>query len=403
MTDVLAEKNFTSPRLPSPQVWLKSEFLDLKNELHFDAGPSDYDSASWPLRKFGSWRDSQLVDSTFDWNVRNAWKLPWQFWRTRLERCEFRDRANFVIRHIGHWNGDGERYGAVLSTLIRRLRGAAGRPTRLVLALTPFSIIAQNFGEPAGNEVAHTEILFFYTFDSFVQEALASNAHAGGVAPDKIVGAYEHLYVNTRPGAVLLRDPAELRLAALTTPNFSWTGIRDHLPPRGLNRMGGIAEDRPLDLRERLFRCRLQTHLMVAIAVACHGIASFEQPTYSSPVVALAPAAPKVGELAPFWLRHVLGAYDYADACMRLLDSLARCHGQDVKLHANGSIIPGGTHMRTDVEESVGLVISPFGHDDMASGDDPFRFGIFNTAIDNDALTTWDEDVRRTFVQRRGH
>jgi hypothetical protein len=406
MSDIGADAFSGRVWLPSPQVWMKSELLDLDNEQYFGPGSPDYDSTTWPLRKrVGTWRESLLYDASFDWNVRNAWKLPWQFSRTSLERCERRSRANFVIRHVGHWDGDVERYTTVLSPLSRQLRSVASGATRQIFALTPFSIIAQHFrentGPRGGVEIGLTEILFFYTFDNFVQEALVRNAYAGGVAPDTIASAYEHRYSNTSPGAVLAHDPGDLRLAALTTSDFSWTGIRGHLLPRGLNRMGGVPEDRPLELRERLFQCRTQAHLMVAIAAACHGIMSFQHSAWSSPLVAPLTSAPTIDQLAPFWLRHVLGTYDHADACMLLLDALARRHGHDVSF-VNGSIVPGFTGMTTDAEESVAQATSPFGHDDTMPSDDSFRFGIFDTAIDDDALPAWDEAVRRKFVQRRG-
>ena len=403
-----SERTPARPSLPSPRVWLKSELLDLDNEMRFSSGRSDYDGYSWPLQKFQFRRDFGLpFNSTFDWNVQNAWVLPWQFSRTRLEPCDRRSRANFVIRHIGHWNGDRDRYSTVLSALSRPLRTVGGRPVQQMFALTPFSIIVQYFSASspeAGGEIVHTEILFFYTFDSFVQEALAQNACAGGATPDMIANAYEHVYANTQPDAVFLRDPAELRLAALTTSEFSWTGIHSHMPPRSLERLGGTAEDRPLRLRETLFQCRLQTHLMVAIAAACHGIASFQHTVDVSPLVAPLPSVPTIGELAPFWLRHPLGAYDHADSCMRLLNSLARHNGADVRLASDGLIISKDRRASgTEVEDSLGSSIPPFGRDDMASGRDTFRFGIFGTAIDDDALTAWYQDVCSRFIQRRGH
>jgi len=305
MTDAPAEGIPTQQWLPSPQIWLKSEILDLRNELRFESDPSDYDSTNWPLRKRESLRQYSLsIDDQFDWNVRNAWFLPWQFSHMRIEPCERRSMANFVIRHIGHWNGDGERYGAVLSALSRPLRTTFGRPVRQIFALTPFSIIAQQFcdgvGPHGGSEIVQTEILFFYTFENFIQEAMARNAHAGGAIPDTIISAYEHVYTNTRPDAVLLRDPAELQLAALTTPEFSWAGVRNHMLPRSLERVGGTMEDRPLGLRETLFHCRLQAHLMVAIAAACRGIASLQHATDSSPLVAPLPSVPTIDDLAPF-------------------------------------------------------------------------------------------------------
>lgn len=160
--------------LPMLQIWLKSELLDLHNELRFEPGPSDYDSSNWQLRKFESWRGFRPpFDDNFDWNFRNALILPRAFSHMRIEPCYRRSMANFVVRHIGHWKGDGERYGAMLSALDRPLRTMYGRPVRRAFALTPFCIIAQQFVDGAnpqdGGEIAHTEILFFYTFESFIR------------------------------------------------------------------------------------------------------------------------------------------------------------------------------------------------------------------------------------------
>jgi len=37
--------------LPSPRVWLKSDYLDLYGEQRFEPGSSDYEGASWQLVK----------------------------------------------------------------------------------------------------------------------------------------------------------------------------------------------------------------------------------------------------------------------------------------------------------------------------------------------------------------
>src|SRR4029077_2644229 len=104
-------------------------------------------------------------------------------------------------------------------------------------------------GPEDGGEIVHTEILFFYTFESFIQEALARSACMGGTAPDTIFGAYEHVYANTDPEAVFLGDPAELQLAVLAASDFSWKGIRRHMLPLERGSLG-TAEDRPISLRE---------------------------------------------------------------------------------------------------------------------------------------------------------
>jgi hypothetical protein len=43
-----SEENPATLRLPLLRVGLKSELLDLDNELRFSPGPSDYDSYGWP-------------------------------------------------------------------------------------------------------------------------------------------------------------------------------------------------------------------------------------------------------------------------------------------------------------------------------------------------------------------
>jgi hypothetical protein len=408
MTDAPAEGTPAPLRLPSPRVWLKSEYLNLYSEQRFEPGPHDFEGASWQLRKFALWRHfDPPFDYVFDRNVWNAWFLPWYFSGTQLEVCHRRGDANFVIRHVGFWDGDDARYGAVTSALNRPLRSKSGGSARKVFALTPFSIIAQHVHDGVnpqdGGEIVHTEILFFYTFETFVQEALARSAYIGGAAPNTIVGAYEHVHANTEPELALLRDPAELQLAALVASDFSWKGIRNHVLPQCLaTRMIGTAEDSPIDLRESLFQCRLQSHLMVAIAAACHGLASFQRPTYASPLVAPLPSIPTIGDLAPFWLRHLSGEYDYADACMRLLESLARCNGVQVEMTFGGDVFQNTRSIRTEIDEGV-LYSKPAlggGRGDLVRGTDSFRWGIFDTAIDDDALVTWYRDLRNRLMPR---
>lgn len=142
---------------------------------------------------------------------------------------------------------------------------------------------------------------------------------------------------------------------------------------------------------------------MVAIATACQGIASFQHTAYASPLVAPLQSAPTIGDLAPFWLRHLFGAYDHGDACMRLLDSLARYNEVNVKLDPGGWTEPR-MPMRTEAEESIQYSTAPmFGQrGDPVDGRDSFRWGIFDTAIDDDALKAWSQGVYNRFMPPGG-
>ena len=91
--------DFRRPSLPSPRVWLKSDYLDLYGEQRFEPVSSDYEGASWqlvkqePSRGFG-----HPFDYAFDRNVWSAWVLPWHFSGKQLEVCRHRSEFNFVIR-----------------------------------------------------------------------------------------------------------------------------------------------------------------------------------------------------------------------------------------------------------------------------------------------------------------
>src|SRR3954447_10834059 len=114
MIDVLA--SLPPMRLPPLQIWLKSELLDLYKQQRFERGPHDYEGTSWQLRKYELWRRfDPPFDDSFDWNMWSTLFLPWQFSETQFEVCHRRTDTNFVIRHVGYWNGDEARYGAVTS------------------------------------------------------------------------------------------------------------------------------------------------------------------------------------------------------------------------------------------------------------------------------------------------
>jgi len=74
---------------------------------------------------------------------------------------------------------------------------------KTIFALKPFCIIAQRWaradthGEPA--RILDTNLLVFYTFETFIQESLAFAARRRSISADTVIAAYEHVYSNTWP------------------------------------------------------------------------------------------------------------------------------------------------------------------------------------------------------------
>jgi hypothetical protein len=381
----------------------KSQFLDSEGFYKFGARYSDYDGASWPLGAPMSRDPDTTVDSTllvldaaFDYHLKRAWKLPWRYSRLELEPYTRRSQANFVVRHVGHWNGEQEVFEEIGAALKSRRNISAGHMHQL-FALTPFSIVSQTWLDNPGqlSSITDSYIFFFYTFESFIQECLAFEAAQKGCTISSIVNAYEHKYTNCYHPEAISRNPADFPLAVLSNSERDWNQVR--------MTAGNVALP-PRDLRRHLFFLRLQTHLQVSIAAACHSLSLYQVGRASSPLIRTMSIPPNVDELAPFWLRHVLGAYDYADEAERLLADLAQQYGNEVApVHeAGGLLMPTEIQPRTAVERAIAAAPPPL----QKTRDDPqaldfFRWSLFQTSLDDESLRRWQAQLSADAADRR--
>jgi hypothetical protein len=250
--------------------------------------------------------------------------------------------ANMWIRHVGRWDGEPHRLAEIVAGLARLPKSPhPSYKYHALYALTPFCIIGQTWCEwgtqPAF--VFDTTIAFFYSFESLIQECFITDARRAGASTAEILAAYEHrhAYVRGQPN-LLLRDPTRLKLASYANPSIDWDSIRATPENSGGGSVlpGWQARNR----REDLFANRSQTHLMVAIAAACNGLANFASGRAPSALVRTLDVPPSVEDLAPHWLGHMTGSYDHAAECEELLQSVARHYEQDVSPDYVGSIPP---------------------------------------------------------------
>ena len=234
--------------------------------------------------------------------------------------------ANLWIRHVGRWDGEPHRLADIVAGLARLPKGRyPSYKFHALYALTPFCIIGQTWCErdaPQPAYIVDTTIAFFYTFETLIQECFITDARRAGVSPADIMSAYEHRYANVRAHPnLLLRDPTRLKLARYANPLIAWDSIRA-TPENVVGGAGPGWEAR--NGREFLFVSRLQTHLMVAIAAACQGLANFASGRVRSALVRTIDGPPDIEALAPHWLGHITGRYDHAAECADLLKGLAR-------------------------------------------------------------------------------
>jgi hypothetical protein len=389
-----------------PSIWLKSEWLNSDAFLRFAPPVAEYDSANWP---FGISLTApansdvglvNVVDGRFDWHVKCAWALPRRYSGLSAEVPDRRERANVIVRNVGHWNGDPARYDGIISSLAhRRLRGPSD--DHMGYALTPFGIIAQTWTQSEGfppGAIRNTYIAFFYSYESFIQECLALDARRKGASADEIMKAYEHVYSNASPlPDALPHDPRVLKLARFANPGVSWDEIR--MTAEVLAGHDGVLRyptSATRSRRETLFFCRLQTHLMVALAAASHGIASFLSGAASSPLVRPMASPPDMHEMAAPWLGHVLGHYEHAAECAALLQGLARHYGRELSESLRGLPIPAFPPLRSAAEEIIVYAVPPmFGGRDEPDGSDMFRWCLFDTSLDDVSVRRWSEDAHR--------
>jgi hypothetical protein len=367
-------------------VWLKSEYLD--SESYFRSGCGrDYEGASWPLGvKFVADPKldqdlSVLIDGKFDAAVRRAFSLPWHYSKLRIAGPYRPSGANFVIRNIGHWRGEPWRFDELKAVLTDRTFEFGIGSVQHLYALTPFCIIAQRWlDDPVitlSNYAVDCYILLFYSFETFIQECLAFDAHQQCFPADRIIGAYQHVYAHAlRPSDVISTDPRMLNLARLTSRELPWDDIvttrgQGRLP----NRSWGHPDARMRAQREALFERRMEAHLMVAIAAACCGLQAFAG--RPSALVRTMEAPPTSEQLAPLWLRHVLGDYD---------------HGTTLSPSHSGLQTPGIMEPRTEAELSIGNAASPLARRHQPEAFDRRRWqGLFETTIENHSVAQWRE------------
>lgn len=385
------------------QVWLSSEFVDLYGYLRFDPPVAVYQGAGWPLGvRLGRNSEEQLVvsdmhDGYFDGDVARGLTLPRRYSGLDFRPPPRRDMANFWIQHVGRWDGEPHRLAEIVAGLARLPK--VRHPTykyHALYALTPFSVIGQTWCERSASEpafIVNTTIAFFYTFDTLIQECFIVDARRNGASSADIVAAYEHRYSNTRAQPnLLLRDPATLKLARYANPSIDW----DSIGATAENSIGGSAlpgwEAR--NSRETLFVSRVETHLMVAIAAACQGLANFASGAVRSALVRTMDAPPDAEALAPHWLGHMTGSYDHAAECTDLLKSLACYYEQDLSSdQLRGVPIPRFRFPHDTVAWSRVAAHRHF--DGCTTGDafDAYRWNLFDASLDDASVVRWGRNA----------
>jgi hypothetical protein len=388
-------------------VWLKSTYIDSERYLRF-GDHVEFDGASWPLGiqfALDEWlkRDTDklerlrvalqdeivwpIIDNAFDSHARAAWQLPWWHSRVYLWARNRRTDANFVIVNVGDWPKGQFSYDEIKLFLGNQKFGAGIIGTiRAVYALTPFCLILQHEIGDISCSIFHTYIVAFYTFETFVQECLVLDAMRKGIAQDRIVNAYEHVYCNSSiiPEAVPT-NLAELELAKLAGLPIDWSTIR-----KTVSGPSTVPQGR----RKALFQLRLQTHLMVAIAAACHGIRAFTELGAGSPLVQPASSLAAIDEFAPFWLRHMMGSYDYTAEAERLLASLARRYDTNLAPDRFGVLTAEPLVPRTGAEVAVMGGAPPIlrRHGDRQAAD-RLRWSQFEFSLDDESLLNWQRTL----------
>ena len=178
---------------------------------------------------------------------------------------------------------------------------------------------------------------------------------------------------------------AELELAKLVGLQVDWSAIRT---------IASGSLTIPQARRRGLFQMRLQTHLMVAIAAACHGIRGFTEPGAGSPLVRPASSLPAIDELAPFWLAHMMGAYDYAAEAERLLANVARRYGTNLAPNRFGVVTAEPIVPRDGAEMAVMGSRTPILRNRADShAADRLRWSQFEFSLDDESLLKWQQSL----------
>jgi hypothetical protein len=391
-------------------IWAKSEFIDTDAQLRLGSSNVEFEGASWPVGmplarpRDGAAGIVDLIDGHFDWHVKNAWVLPRRYSGLSVQIGDRRENATLTIRNVGSWDGDAQQYAMLMQPLIGRESRLTDDTNDVIYALTPFSIIVQSWQEgpaPAGGIIRDTYIAFFYTWETFIQESLVLDARRRGVRSDELVAAYQHRHANAYPlPDAIPRNPATLDLASFATPSIDWDTI--WTTPESYeqrNRNPNLQENWARSIREQLFFCRLQTHLMVALAAACRGLPSFAAGKLATPLVRSMMSPPGVADLAPIWLEHALGQYDHAAETTGLLHGLAEHYGQDLAEDLHGMPITRFFRARTPAENEFAVVGPPLLGKETHNAIDSFRWRLFDASLDDASVLRWDRDVRRLMIE----
>jgi len=397
------------PRASQPRyddevrVWLSSEFVDSTEHFRFDPADAIYEAARWPLGltpgrdKVEQIAMAGMCDGDFDWQVRCALNLPQRYSGLRFGSPPRRDRANLWIRHVGHWNGEQQRFTDVVAGLARLPR--ARHPSYAFgasYALTPFAVIGQTWCRPGPAHpafIVDTTIAFFYTFETLVQECLIVDALKAGATALDLIAGYEHRYsrVSGQPN-LLLDDPRTFKLARHGSAAIDWDGLQ--ATPQNATAGTASAGWEARSSREFLFVSRFQTHLMVAIAAACHGLANFASGLFSSPLVKTLDMAPGIDALAPHWLGHVTRSYDHAAASADLLKSLAEFYQQDLSSdQLRGMPIPRYRRPSNPVENSIANPPPFLRGCTAADAFDAYRWNLFDASLDDTSVMEWSREA----------
>src|SRR3954451_4381925 len=403
----------SSPRPPHPntsipliddavRVWLSSEFVDPSEYFRFDPPVALHRGAGWPLGvQLG--RNSEeraamsgMHDGYFDGDVARALTLPRRYTGLSFRPPPRRDMANLWIQHIGQWDGEPHRLAEIVAGLARLPKNRhPAHKYHALYALTPFSIIGQTWCERDPSEpafIVDTTIAFFYTFETLIQECCITDAKRGGASAADTSAAYDHRYANVRSQRnVLLNIPKTLRRARYANPPIDWESIRA-TPENSIGGSGLPGWEARMQ-REFLFVSRLETHLMVAVATACQGIANFASGNVRSALVRTTDVPPGPEALAPHWLGHMTGSYDHAAECTELLKGLACHYGQDLSSDLRGVPIPPFRAPNDAVEWS--LVAARRHIDGCTTGDafDAYRWNLFDASLDDASVIRWGRDA----------
>jgi hypothetical protein len=398
--------NATVPLIDEARVWLSSEFVDPSEYFRFDSPVAVYEAAKWPLGVRPGRNAAEQVamldmcDGYFDHDVRCALALPRRYTGLAFRPPPRRNMANLWIRDVGRWDGEPDRLAEIIAGLARLPQAARypGYKYHAVYALTPFSIIGQTWCERSASEPAYvvdTTIAFFYTFETLIQECFITDATRAGASTADILAGYEHrhAYVKGQPN-LLLRDPTKLKLARYANPLIDWDSIGATPENSGGGSVlpGWQARSR----RTFLFESRLQTHLMVAIATACQGLANFASGRVRSALVRTTDVPPGAEALATHWLWHMTGAYDHAAECAELLQSLARHYEQDLSSEQLRGI-PIPPFQSPSSEPDLWLI--PAARPYLDDAYDAYRLNLFDVSLDDASVIRWGREAH-DWIQR---